>query len=369
MARDYYEILGVSKTATDAELKKAYHKLVMKYHPDRNPGDKEAEAKFKEVNSAYDALKDPQKRAAYDQFGENAFNGGMGGGAGGNSGFNGFSGFQGFGGGDFSDMFEDLFSQMGFGGGRATRKEEQKGRDLLHDITITLHEAFTGKTETVEFSVNTKCDKCNGEGTSDGKPAPVCPNCRGTGRVRRQAGFFATQTICPECEGTGKKIDKLCSKCHGKGITMEDRKLEIKIPAGVENGTRLRFAEQGEAAAFGGRSGDLFVDITVKPDPRFQRDGNDLYQKINIPFTTLALGGKVAVPTIDGPEVEVQISNGTQINERLRLRGKGMPNMRRADSRGDMYLIIGTEIPTKLSTKQKEILEQFAAEKHKKGWF
>ncbi len=367
MAKNLYEILGVSKTANDAEIKKAYHKLVMQYHPDRNPDNKEAESKFKEINSAYDILRDPQKRAAYDQFSDAAFqNGNTGGGAG----FNGFGGgFGGFGAGgaDFSDIFEDLFGGMGFGGG-TKQQRNQPGRDLLHEVTMSLHDAFLGKTETVTFTAASKCKKCHGHGTDSGKEAPTCSTCHGSGMVRRSQGFFAMQTPCPECHGSGHIIKSPCTECHGNGVVNEKRTLDVKIPAGVMDGTRLRLAGMGEASVHGGRAGDFYVDIRVRADKTFDRDGDDLHQTISVPFTTLAMGGKIDVDTIDGKPVELKIADGTQIGTKMRVRGRGMPVVGR-DSRGDMYVHITTDIPKKLTDKQRELLEKFAAEKPKKGWF
>ncbi|MDR2685912.1 MAG: molecular chaperone DnaJ [Rickettsiales bacterium] len=361
MAKDFYEILGVPKGSSEADLKKAYHKLVMKYHPDKNPGNKEAESKFKEVNNAYDVLRDPQKRAAYDQYGEAAFQGGGGGnpfGQGGNP-FGGAGGFQGF---DFNsagfgDMFEDIFSQMGFGGGRHSAPDTN-GRDMLHEVRISLKDAFYGKNIEVKFNANVKCEKCNGQGTADGSPAPACKSCGGSGSVRRSNGFFSSVSECPDCHGTGRKADKKCSACNGAGATAGKRTIEVKIPAGVQDGSRLRVPGQGEAGRLGGRNGDLFVDVSVARDEVFSRNGDDLLVNLSVPFATLALGGQVEVAGIDGKSIEVKIPQGTQVGSKLRLKGNGMPMMGRAGSRGDLYLNIKTDVPTRLSSKQKKLLEE-----------
>ncbi|MDR0449017.1 MAG: molecular chaperone DnaJ [Rickettsiales bacterium] len=358
--RDFYEILGVQKGAGESDIKKAYHKLVMKYHPDKNPGDKDAEAKFKEISNAYDILRDPQKKAAYDQFGHSAFQGGQGfgGGAGGNP-FGGFDfGGAGFSGG-FGDMFEDIFNQMGFGGRRAQpRQADNSGRDLLHEVRITLAEAFAGKNVEVKFQTNAACEKCGGKG---GENVKTCPTCGGSGSVRRSNGFFAAETACHDCGGFGKKPDKKCSACGGTGAKRAAKTIEVKIPAGVETGARLRLSGQGEAGAFGAPSGDLYVDIIVLKDPHFSRDGSDLLINLSVPFATLALGGSVDVSGVDGKNIEVKIPAGTQVGTKLRVKGNGMPELGRASSRGDLYINVMTQIPTRLSSKQKKLLEEFAS--------
>ncbi|MCL2629157.1 MAG: molecular chaperone DnaJ [Alphaproteobacteria bacterium] len=375
--RDLYEILGVAKGASDADIKKAYHKLVMKHHPDKNPGDKTSETKFKEISNAYDILRDKQKRAAYDQFGDKAFKAG---GAGGNpfgQGFGGGAGFEGFdfGGAGFGDMFEDIMANMGFGGrgagqgGRRARQANTSGRDLLHEVRVSLKDAFRGKTVEVKFNTNVKCEKCAGHGTANSKAADECPSCHGSGSVRKSNGFFAFESECPDCSGMGKKIDKKCTDCQGDGTKRGSRTIQVKIPAGVSTGARLRVAGQGEAGSVGGASGDLYVDVIVDRDPHFSRDGNDLLVNLSVSFATLALGGSVSVKGIDGEDLDVKIPSGTQVGSKLRLKGKGMPEIGRANIRGDLYLNIKTEIPTKLSAKQKELLEKFAKEKSAKGFF
>lgn len=375
MNKNPYEVLGVARDASDADIKKAYHKLVMQYHPDKNPGDKSAEEKFKEINNAFDILKDPQKRAAYDRFGDAAFAGGNGASAGA-----GFGGANPFGNGAFhfdmgggagmDDILREAMRGFGFGdfgGGRAA--QQNRGRDLLDDVTISLRDAYFGTTHTVKFSSNVTCEKCGGNGTADGKPAPVCKTCGGSGYVHTRQGFFAMETPCPDCGGLGRKIDKKCTACDGTGTVHKSRTLDVKIPAGVDDGTRLRLAGQGEAAPNGGTPGDFYLDIHVAPDARFERNGADLISHIDIPFTTLALGGEIEVETIDDKKLSVKVPSGTQVGEKLRVRGHGMPTGR-SGSFGDLYISVGVHVPTKLTEKQKKILTEFAETKPaKKGWF
>ena len=375
MNKNPYEVLGVARDASDADIKKAYHKLVMKYHPDKNPGDKSAEEKFKEVNNAFDILKDPQKRAAYDRFGDAAFAGGNGASAG-----NGFNGNP-FGNGNFhfnmgGDMggMEDILREAmrGFGFGGAGFGEnghaQHRGRDLLDEIVIDLRDAFFGTTHTVKFTSAVKCEKCGGNGTSDGKPAPTCPTCGGTGFVHARQGFFAVETPCPDCNGLGKKIDKKCTACDGTGTVNKQRTLDVKIPAGIMDGARLRMAGMGEAAPNGGTPGDFYIDIHIRPDKRFERVGNDLLMRMDLDFATLALGGEIEVETIDDKKLSVKIPSGTQVGEKLRVRGHGMPNGR--GGFGDLYIEIGITIPKKLTEKQKKALNEFSDKKPtKKGWF
>ncbi len=373
MNKNPYEVLGVARDASDADIKKAYHKLVMKYHPDKNQGDKSAEEKFKEVNNAFDILKDPQKRAAYDRFGDAAFAGGNGASAGAGFGGKPFGGGNPFGGAGMEDILREAMRGFGFGdfggaGGAATGGGN-RGRDLLDEVVIDLKDAFFGTTHTVKFSSNVQCPKCHGNGTDDGKPAPTCPRCGGSGYVHTQRGFFAMETPCPECNGLGHKIEKKCTECGGTGATHKSRTLDVKIPAGIEDGTRLRLAGQGEAGTGGAPAGDFYLDVRIRPDKRFERVGNDLIARIDVPFTTLALGGEIEVETIDDKKLAVRVPSGTQVGERLRVRGHGMPT-RRAGSFGDLYIEISIQIPTKLSDKQKKILTEFAETKSdKKGWF
>lgn len=374
MNKNPYEVLGVARDASDADIKKAYHKLVMQYHPDKNPGDKSAEEKFKEVNNAFDILKDPQKRAAYDRFGDAAFAGGngasAGAGFGGNPFGNGAFHFDMGGGAGMDDILREAMRGFGFGDFGATRGEQQnRGRDLLDDVTISLRDAYFGTTHTVKFSSNVTCEKCGGNGTADGKPAPVCKTCSGSGYVHTRQGFFAMETPCPDCGGLGRKIDKKCTACDGTGTVHKSRTLDVKIPAGIDDGTRLRLAGQGEAASNGGTPGDFYLDIHIAPDARFERVGADLVSRIDVPFTTLALGGEIEVDTIDDKKLSVKVPSGTQVGEKLRVRGHGMPTGR-SNSFGDLYILVGVQIPTKLTEKQKKILAEFAETKPaKKGWF
>lgn len=375
MNKNPYEVLGVARDASDADIKKAYHKLVMKYHPDKNPDDKSAEEKFKEVNNAFDILKDPQKRAAYDRFGDAAFAGGNGASAGAGFGGNPFGGgfhFDMGGGAGMDDILREAMRGFGFGGfdgARGAAPQGRAGRDLLDEVVIDLKDAYFGKTHTVKFSSNVACEKCHGFGTADGKEAPTCARCGGAGYVHTRQGFFAMETPCPECNGLGHKIDKKCTECDGSGTMHKARTIEVKIPAGVEDGTRLRLAGQGEAGANGAPAGDFFLDVRVRPDRRFERRGADLIMRMEIPFTTLALGGEIDVETIDDKTLSVKVPTGTQVGEKLRVRGHGMPG-RRAGTFGDLYIDVAVSIPTKLSEKQKKLLAEFAAAKsEKKGWF
>ncbi len=375
MNKNPYEVLGVARDASDADIKKAYHKLVMKYHPDRNPDNKEAEEKFKEGNNAFDILKDPQKRAAYDRFGDAAFAGGNGAGAGfgGNPFGDGAFHFNMGGGGGMEDILREAMRGFGFGdfsGGAGRGASQRGGRDLLDEVVIDLKDAYFGKTHTVKFSSNVACEKCHGYGTGDGKPAPVCERCRGTGFVQMRQGFFAMEQPCPECNGLGHKISKKCKDCDGTGTINKQRTLEVKIPAGIEDGARLRLAGQGEAGANGGPAGDFYVDVHVRPDKRFERRGNDLIMRVDVPFATLALGGEIEIETIDDRKLEVKVPAGTQIGEKLRVRGHGMPSVRRSGTFGDLYIDVAIQIPTKLTDKQKKLLNEFAGIKtEKKSWF
>lgn len=349
--RDYYEILGVAKGADADTIKKAYRKLAMEHHPDRNAGDKKAEQKFKEINEAYDVLKDEQKRAAYDRFGHQAFEGGGGRGGAGMGGFD-FSS-------TFSDIFEDFFG--GFGGaarGQGGASGAARGADLRYNLSVSLEEAFTGKQETIKITTSVSCDGCKGSGAEAGSKPITCPTCNGAGRVRVQQGFFTIERGCSGCQGTGKIVKDPCRKCAGSGRTRKEKSLLVNIPAGVEEGTRIRLAGEGEAGSRGGQDGDLYIFLSVRPHAFFQRDGNNLLCKVPIPFTTAALGGNIEAPTIEGSKVKVHIPEGTQSGHNFRLRGKGMTPMR-GNSRGDMFIQVVVETPVNLNKKQKELLKEF----------
>lgn len=357
--RDYYEVLGVQKNASADDLKKAYRKLAMKYHPDRNQGDKSAEQKFKELNESYEVLKDEQKRGAYDRYGHSAFDPAAGGYGGGNAG----AGAYGFGGGagPFSDIFEEVFGDFMGGGRRAgsSRSAGQRGADLRYPLKISLEQAFQGMTTKVKISTYGKCTPCNGSGAEKGSSIVTCPLCRGHGVVRAQQGFFTVERTCASCSGTGKKIDKQCPSCSGNGRKLADKTLSISVPAGVEDGTRIRLSGEGEAGLRGGSDGDLYVSIEVEPHSFFERDGSSLFCRFPISMTTAALGGTIEVPTIEGGRARITIPEGTQSGTQFRLKGKGMSILRRT-TRGDMYINATIETPVGLNKKQKEALKAFA---------
>ena len=352
--RDYYEILGVSRDADEKQLKSAYRKLAMKYHPDQNPGDEAAEEKFKEVGEAYAILSDAQQRAAYDRFGHAAFE--NGGGAGGGNPFGA--------GGNPEDIFQDLFSQVfgagGFGGRR--RGGPQRGADLRYDLEITLEESFTGKEETIHVPQAVTCKTCDGTGAAEGTEPETCDMCDGAGRVRAQQGFFTMERTCPRCNGKGTIIRKPCPTCGGSGQTREERKLSVKIPSGVESGMRIRLSGEGETGAAGGPRGDLYIFVDVVEHDIFERDGPNLYCRAPVPMATAALGGEIEIPTIDGGRTRVAIPEGAQTGRRLRLRGKGMPSVRQSGQTGDLYVEMFVETPRNLTARQKEILREFCAE-------
>lgn len=360
--QDYYELLGADRKATQEELKKAYRKLAMQYHPDKNPGDKKAEQKFKEISEAYDVLKDDQKRAAYDRFGHSAFEGG-GGGAGG---FN----AQGFDfSGAFSDIFDDLFGDFtggrkrgtggaGAGGARAGAAGGQRGADLRYNMEITLEEAFKGKQQPFNITTSSACDQCSGSGAEKGSQPENCTACSGRGTVRAQQGFFTIERTCHVCQGTGKIIKNPCKKCAGSGTVRKEKSLSVTIPAGVEEGTRIRLPNEGEAGFRGGPPGDLYIFLTIKPHPFFRREGANIHCDVPITFVTAALGGTVDVPTIEGSKVKVTVPEGTQNEHQFRLRGKGM-SVLRSSARGDMYIHARIETPVNLTKKQKELLKEF----------
>ncbi len=351
--RDYYEVLGVKKGASADELKKAYRKLAMKYHPDRNPDAPEAEHKFKEINEAYDVLKDENKRAAYDRMGHAAFEAGMGG-RGAAGGFD-FSSA-------FSDIFDDLFND--FTGKRRTgaagqgEAAAQRGADLRYNLQISLEDAFRGKQQNITVSTSVSCGECQGSGGEKGSAPIGCPTCQGSGRIRAQQGFFTIERTCHTCQGSGKIIEKPCKQCAGTGLTRKDKTLSVNIPSGVEEGTRIRLAGEGEAGFRGGPSGDLYIFLSIKPHRFFKRDGANLHCQIPVSMVTASLGGAVEAPTIDGGKIKVTIPEGTQTGAQFRLRGKGM-SILRSGTRGDMYIHVQVETPVNLSKKQKDILKDF----------
>jgi molecular chaperone DnaJ len=345
--RDYYEVLGVARGASEADMKAAFRKLAMKYHPDRNPGDKDCEHHFKEVNEAYDVLKDAQKRAAYDRFGHAAFEHGMGAGG---------AGFGADFASSFADIFEDLF---GMGGGRRGRPSgRERGADLRYNMEITLAEAFNGKTAQIRIPTAVTCEVCSGSGAKAGSRPKTCPTCGGYGKIRHAQGFFTMERTCPACHGRGQVIEDPCPTCAGSGRVTRERTLAVNIPAGVEDGTRIRLAGEGEAGARGGPSGDLYIFISLAQHQFFQRDGADLHCRVPISMVTAALGGGFDVPTIDGGKTRVKVPEGTQSGRVFRLQGKGMPVLR-ARGTGDMYVQVMVETPQKLSKRQKEILAEF----------
>ncbi len=346
--RDFYEVLGVQKTANDAELKSAFRKKAMENHPDRNPGDAEAEARFKEINEAYQILSDQQKRAAYDRMGHAAFEQG-GGGPG---------GFGGGGFGSMSDIFEDLFGDV-FGGRRGGA--QNRGADLRYNMEITLEEAYKGKSATIKVPTAVTCETCTGTGAKPGTKPKTCPSCKGQGRVRASQGFFAIERTCPTCQGRGEVIEEGCPKCGGAGRVTRERQLSVNIPAGVEDGTRIRLANEGEAGPRGGPSGDLYIFISLKPHAFYQRDGADLFCRVPISMVKAALGGEFKVPTLDGGEALIKVPEGTQSGKQFRLRGKGMPVLRSRDM-GDLYIQAQVETPQNLTRRQRELLAEFEKE-------
>jgi molecular chaperone DnaJ len=345
--RDFYEILEVERTASDGELKTAYRKLAMKWHPDRNPGDKDCEHKFKEINEAYDVLKDEQKRAAYDRFGHAAFEQGGGGGHGFGSDFAS----------SFSDIFEDLF---GMGGGRRGGRGggRERGADLRYNMEITLEEAYAGKTAQIRIPTSVTCEACSGNGAKAGSKPKTCPTCGGAGKVRHTQGFFTLERTCVGCQGRGQVIDNPCPNCSGSGRVTRERTLSVNVPPGVEDGTRIRLAGEGEAGVRGGPTGDLYIFLSLGPHQFFQRDSADLHCRVPISMVTAALGGEFQVPTVDGDKAKVAVPEGTQTGRQVRLRGKGMPVLRSRE-RGDMYVQVVVETPQKLTKRQKELLQEF----------
>ena len=347
--QDFYEVLGVDKSAGADELKKAYRKLAMQCHPDRNPGDKTAEQKFKAVNEAYDILKDDQKRAAYDRFGHAAFE--QGGGRG--PGDFGFSG-------GFADIFDEMFGEF-MGGGRRGQAGPSRGNDLRYNLEISLEESFRGKQTTIRVPNLVACDQCSGSGAEAGSKPVQCPTCHGRGRVRTQQGFFSIERTCPSCQGAGRVIEKPCKSCGGQGRVRREKTLSVNIPPGVEDGTRIRLAGEGESGVRGSAPGDLYIFVTVAPHRIFQRDGANIHCRVPIPITTAALGGNIEVPTVDGSRARVAVPAGTQSGHRFRLKAKGMTVLRSA-ARGDMFIEATVETPVNLTKRQQELLREFEKE-------
>lgn len=345
--QDYYQVLGVAKGASDSDIKKAYRKLAMQYHPDRNPDNKEAEEKFKEVQKAYDILSDPEKRARYDQFGHAGVDPNMGGGGG-------FGGFGGAGGFDFGDIFSQMFGGTAGGGGR---QQNFQGADLRYDIEITLEEAAAGAKKKITIPTHEECDLCHGSGAKPGTSATTCSTCGGSGVVHVRQAIFQLQQTCPTCHGTGKQIKDPCVKCHGAGLVKTRKTLEVNIPAGIDDEQRIRLAGEGEPGTHGAPSGDLYVVVHIRRHDIFERDGMDLHCELPISFTTAALGGEVEVPTLDG-RVKLNIPKETQTGRRMRVKGKGMKSLR-SSATGDLYCHIVVETPVNLTDRQKELLEEF----------
>lgn len=352
---DYYDTLGVSRTASDADLKSAFRKLAMQFHPDKNPGDAAAEQKFKDINEAYQCLSDGQKRAAYDRFGHAAFEngGGMGGGMG-----------DGFGS-SMADIFDDLFGDMMGGGRRGRANGRERGSDLRYNLEITLEDAFKGKTATIKVPSLMSCEACTGTGAKAGSKPKACSTCGGAGRVRAQQGFFAIERTCPTCQGRGQMIDNPCDACRGAGRVTKERSLSVNIPPGVEDGTRIRLAGEGEGGVRGGPAGDLYIFLSMQAHPFFQRDGADLFCRVPISMVQAALGGEFTVHTVDGSEAKVKIPEGTQSGKQFKLKSKGMPVLRTRDF-GDLYVQANVETPQNLTKRQRELLEEFNTESSNK---
>jgi molecular chaperone DnaJ len=352
---DFYEMLGVSRTATDADLKSAFRKLAMQFHPDKNPGDSAAEQKFKDINEAYQCLSDGQKRAAYDRFGHAAFeNGsGMGGGMG-----DGFAS-------SMSDIFDDLFGDMMGGARRGRANGRERGSDLRYNLEITLEDAFKGKTATIKVPSLITCESCTGSGAKAGSKPKACATCGGAGRVRAQQGFFAVERTCPTCQGRGEMIENPCDACRGAGRVTKERSLSVNIPPGVEDGTRIRLAGEGEGGVRGGPAGDLYIFLSMKAHPFFQRDGADLFCRVPISMVQATLGGDFSVHTVDGSEAKVKVPEGTQSGKQFKLKGKGMPVLRTRDF-GDLYIQANVETPQNLTKRQRELLAEFETESSNK---
>ena len=350
--RDYYEVLGLSKGASADEIKKGYRSKAKELHPDRNTSDPSAESKFKEANEAYDVLKDPERKAAYDRFGHAAFEGGMGGGGGQRQGD--FSSA-------FSDVFDDLFGDFMGGGQRGGgRSRASRGSDLRYNLEISLEDAYSGLQKSINVPTSVQCSPCNGSGAAGGSEPSTCPTCSGMGKVRASQGFFTVERTCPSCSGMGQVISNPCSSCGGQGRSNKGRSLSVNVPAGVETGTRIRLSNEGEAGLRGGPAGDLYIFIEVREHKIFQRDGNSLFCRIPVSMSGAALGGDIEVPTMDGGRSRVKIPAGSQSGRQMRLRGKGMPAIKSAQ-KGDMFIEIAVETPVNLTSKQRELLREFEA--------
>ena len=346
--RDYYEVLGVNKSSTPDQIKSAYRKLAVKYHPDKNKGDKASEDKFKEASEAYHILSNAERKQNYDNFGHAAFESG-GGGRGGFSNFD-FSNH-------FSDIFEDFFGE-GFGGGRRSRRSNNRGSDLRYDLSITLGEAYSGKKQDIKFSSSEKCDTCKGSGSKPGHDVGSCSMCGGHGQVRSSQGFFTVQQTCPQCSGSGEEITNPCTSCGGQGKKQSSKRLSVTIPKGVDDGTRIRLSGKGEAGMRGGGNGDLYLFVNVHSHELFKRSDENLFFECPISIADAALGTSIEIPTIDGGKAKIKIPPGTQNGKQFRLRGKGMPFMR-GSGVGDLYIQVNTEVPISLNKEQKELLEKF----------
>jgi len=350
--RDYYEVLGLSKGASADEIKKGYRSKAKELHPDRNTSDPSAESKFKEANEAYDVLKDPERKAAYDRFCHAAFEGGMGGGGGQRQGD--FSSA-------FSDVFDDLFGDFMGGGQRGGgRSRASRGSDLRYNLEISLEDAYSGLQKSINVPTSVQCSPCNGSGAAGGSEPSTCPTCSGMGKVRASQDFFTVERTCPSCSGMGQVISNPCSSCGGQGRSNKDRSLSVNVPAGVETGTRIRLSNEGEAGLRGGPAGDLYIFIEVREHKIFQRDGNSLFCRIPVSMSGAALGGDIEVPTMDGGRSRVKIPAGSQSGRQMRLRGKGMPAIKSAQ-KGDMFIEIAVETPVNLTSKQRELLREFEA--------
>tara|TARA_B100000965_G_scaffold15678_1_gene11830 strand:+ start:12 stop:1139 length:1128 start_codon:yes stop_codon:yes gene_type:complete len=347
--RDYYDVLGVSKSSSAEQIKSAYRKLAVKYHPDKNEGDKAAEEKFKEASEAYHVLSNSERKQNYDNFGHAAFENG-GGGRGGFSNFD-FSS-------NFSDIFEDFFGEGFGGGGRRNRRTNNRGSDLRYDLSITLEESYTGKKQDIKFSTSEKCDTCKGNGSKPGHDAGSCSMCGGHGQVRSSQGFFTVQQTCPQCSGSGEEITNPCSSCNGQGKKQASKRLSVTIPKGVDDGTRIRLSGKGEAGSRGGGNGDLYLFINVYSHDLFKRSNENLFFECPISIADAALGTSIEIPTIDGGKAKIKIPAGTQGGKQFRLKSKGMPYMR-GSGNGDLYVQVNTEVPVSLNREQKELLEKF----------